>query len=57
VANWRLSAAIMARAGWEPHCPSRWHRFFIRRFYGSYPAPPLWIGRSETREEREPVAV
>jgi hypothetical protein len=37
-ANWRLSTAILARSGWEPHCPSRWHRFFIRRFYGQSPA-------------------
>lgn len=36
-ANWRLSTAIMARWGWQPHCPSRWHRYFIRRFYGQYP--------------------
>jgi len=57
VANWRLSSAIMARSGWEPHCPSRWHRFFIRRFYGSYPAPPEWIGHDETREEPELVTV
>ena len=41
--NWRLSTAIMVRLGWEPHCPSRWHRFFIRRFYGSYPPPVDWI--------------
>ena len=31
-ANWRLSTAIMCRWGWEPHCPSYWHRHFIRRF-------------------------
>ncbi len=37
-ANWRLSTAIMTRLGWEPHCPSRWHRHFIRRFYGKYPS-------------------
>jgi len=32
-ANWRLSTAIMCRWGWEPHCPSFWHRHFIRRFH------------------------
>ncbi len=32
-ANWRLSTAIMCRWGWEPHCPSYWHRHFIRRFH------------------------
>ena len=42
-ANWRLSTAIMARLGWQPHCPSRWHRHFIRRFYGIYPSPAGWI--------------
>lgn len=31
-ANWRLSTAIMCHWGWEPHCPSYWHRHFIRRF-------------------------
>jgi hypothetical protein len=36
-ANWRISARLMARWGWEPHCPSRWHRHFIKRFYGEYP--------------------
>lgn len=43
VANWRLSTAIMSRCGWEPHCPSRWHRYFIRRFYGKYPQPAARI--------------
>jgi hypothetical protein len=43
-ANWRLSTAIMARFGWQPHAPSRWHRHFIRRFYGVYPPPAGWIG-------------
>jgi hypothetical protein len=36
-ANVRLSDRLMARLGWEPHKPQRWHRNFIRRFYGSYP--------------------
>jgi hypothetical protein len=52
VANWRLSTAIMTRWGWEPHCPSRWHRHFIRRFYGEYPLPAEWIPL-----EREAVGV
>jgi len=37
VANWRISTAMMARWGWVPHCPSWWHRHFIKRFYGVYP--------------------
>lgn len=36
-ANVRLSDRLMARLGWEPHKPQRWHRNFIRRFYGQYP--------------------
>jgi hypothetical protein len=36
-ANVRLSDRLMARFGWEPHMPQRWHRNFIRRFYGVYP--------------------
>jgi hypothetical protein len=35
--NMRLSDRFMARLGWEPHKPQRWHRNFIRRFYGQYP--------------------
>jgi hypothetical protein len=37
VANMRLSNRLMNRWGWEPHKPQRWHRNFIRRFYGQYP--------------------
>jgi hypothetical protein len=41
-ANYRLSDRLLARLGWEPHKPQRWHRNYIRRFYGTYPAvtPP-----------------
>lgn len=35
--NLRLSNRLMARLGWEPHKPQRWHRNYIRRFYGTYP--------------------
>ena len=35
-ANMRLSDRLMARLGWEPHKPQRWHRNYIRRFYGEY---------------------
>lgn len=44
VGNWRISQAQLARWGWEPHCPSRWHRHYIKRFYGSYPPAPPWCG-------------
>lgn len=46
VANWRVSPKMMARRGWEPHCPSRWHRHYIKRFYGQYPPPAAWIASS-----------
>jgi hypothetical protein len=45
--NWRISARLMARWGWEPHCPSRWHRHFIKRFYGAYPPPASWLAMSQ----------
>ncbi len=43
VANGRITARLLGRWGWEPHCPSWFHRHFIKRFYGVYPAPPTWI--------------
>jgi hypothetical protein len=39
-ASFRLSPRMLAREGWEPHAKSRWHRNYIKRFYGSYPR--LW---------------
>jgi hypothetical protein len=43
VANWRIGAKMLARFGWMQHCPSRWHRHYIKRFYGEYPARAKWI--------------
>jgi hypothetical protein len=40
-ANLRISERLMKRFGYEPHKPQRWHRNFIRRFYGSYPGAAL----------------
>ncbi|HKD38375.1 MAG TPA: hypothetical protein VKB78_16290 [Pirellulales bacterium] len=37
VLNLRISDRFLARRGWLPHKPSRWHRHFIKRFYGEYP--------------------
>jgi hypothetical protein len=54
-ANWRLSTAIMTRFGWEPHVPSKWHRHFIRRFYGKYPPPVGWI--AGTRDQGAGIRV
>ena len=39
--NKRLSDRMLHRFGWEPHKPQRWHRNFIKRFYGQYPAITL----------------
>ena len=36
--NPRISDRLLARWGWEPHKPARWHRHYIKRFYGVYPA-------------------
>ena len=41
VANSRISDRLMHRWGWEPHRPQRWHRNFIKRFYGEYPQTAL----------------
>ncbi len=38
VLNPRISPRLLARRGWSPHKPSRWHRHYIKRFYGEYPA-------------------
>ena len=35
--NLRISDRLLARLGWEAHKPQRWHRNYIRRFYGEYP--------------------
>jgi hypothetical protein len=37
VSNWRVTDKLIGRWGWAPHCPSRFHRHYIKRFYGSYP--------------------
>jgi hypothetical protein len=57
-ANLRLSDRLMARFGWEPHKPQRWHRNFIRRFYGSYPtATSAGIHQPESTRSLAPLAV
>jgi hypothetical protein len=37
VSNLRITTKLIGRWGWEPHNPSRFHRHYIKRFYGSYP--------------------
>ncbi len=50
-ANWRISTKLMARWGWTPHCPSRWHRHYIKRFYGTYPPPAKWIAELSSQDQ------
>jgi hypothetical protein len=45
--NWRINTKMFERWGWTPHCPSRWHRHYIKRFYGTYPPPAKWIQQQE----------
>jgi hypothetical protein len=44
--NHRLTDRMLARQGWEKHKPQRWHRNFIKRFYGEYPAIKLPVSAS-----------
>jgi hypothetical protein len=39
VANVRISHRLLTRWGWQSHCQQRWHRNYIKRFYGDYPPP------------------
>lgn len=39
--NQRLSDRLLRRMGWESHKPQRWHRNYIKRFYGKYPSVDL----------------
>jgi len=43
VSNDRITTKLLGRWGWEPHCPSWFHRNYIKRFYGVYPSPPAWM--------------
>jgi len=51
VANWRISDRLLKRWGWEPHLKSKWHRHFIKRFYGVYSQPA-----TNEREISDPAA-
>ncbi len=44
VANSRISDRLLRRGGWEPHKTQRWHRNFIKRFYGEYPTAAQHLG-------------
>ena len=45
--NGRLSDRFLRRLGWEPHKPQRWHRNYIKRFYGEYPPVPHAVSLQE----------
>lgn len=55
VGNWRITTKLLARWGWEPHCPSRRHRHYIKRFYGQYPEPPGWLQDIQDNEVLDSV--
>jgi hypothetical protein len=55
--NLRLSDRLMARFGWEPHKPQRWHRNFIRRFYGHYPKAAASVDQCESSRPLAPLAI
>jgi hypothetical protein len=54
--NPRISARLLARWGWEPHAPSRWHRHYIKRFYGVYPPSILTARDAPVELPDEPPA-
>jgi hypothetical protein len=56
VANGRISRRLMARGGWQPHCPSRWHRHYIKRFYPHDPPDRLARWRPRVNVE-EPLGI
>ncbi len=48
VAGSRIPDRVLRRHGWEPHKPQRWHRNYIKRFYGSYPTAAEQSGVAST---------
>ncbi|HVU87900.1 MAG TPA: hypothetical protein VHD36_11310 [Pirellulales bacterium] len=50
----RISDRLLARWGWQAHAPSPWHRHFIKRFYGQYPATDTLAGAMLARELASP---
>lgn len=56
VANARFSDRLISRMGWQSHKPQRWHRNYIKRFYGVYPELRLPLPAEQAIEVRSPVA-
>jgi hypothetical protein len=48
VSNLRITTKLIGRWGWVPHNPSRFHRHYIKRFYGCYPTSPACLSASES---------
>lgn len=48
--NSRISDRSLNRMGWQPHKPQRWHRNYIKRFYGQYPAIRLPLPAVESAD-------
>jgi len=46
VTNVRFSDRLISRMGWQSHKPQRWHRNYIKRFYGVYPDLQLPLAAS-----------
>ena len=56
VGNWRITPKVVGRWGWVPHCPSRFHRHFIKRFYGEYPERAAWIAGPKEKAGLHPAS-
>ncbi len=54
--NARLSERLMKRFGWQSHRPQRWHRNYVKRFYGSYPDVQVPWQAAEPAVASTPVA-
>jgi hypothetical protein len=48
VANARISDRLLQRWGWSPLAEKRWHRLFIKRFYGDYALSQMDSGVAAT---------
>ena len=51
-ANFRISDRFLRRQGWERHTKARYHRNYIKRFYGEYPQ----VRQIELSKDQHPAA-
>ena len=47
--NARISDRLLARWGWQPHKPQRWHRNFIKRLASGLPPPASRLSTASPR--------